>query len=476
MSSMDCITDSRTELALHFKPFALKMEAHNLPPIVINLFKCYFSQLLYGSQGKLTKKEILPVKRSELKELSKLKDYQEIGEKKLKKLVIFKLNGGLGTSMGLNIPKGLVKAKDNKSFIEIILEQIDKLRSLYKVNMPLIFMNSFYTHQKTCTYLPEDLNPEEIPNSFVQHKYPRILKKDLSPVKYPKKPDLEWAPPGHGDFYTALITTKLLDTLLEKGYKYAFISNCDNLGATIDLRILGYLAKEKLDFLMEVTERTPLDKKGGHLCRLLKNYRLALREVAQCPEREKQEFQDINLYSFFNTNSLWINLKKIREVFIRHKLMPLDLIINEKRLDPEEPSSPKVFQLETAMGSAISAFDRAEALIVPRTRFSPVKTTSDLLLIRSNCYIFDSLGNIILDQKQGCLPSIELDPNYYSNFKDFEQRFTAPVTMQNCSQIKIEGDFKFGPNIVFKGKVYLKNTNKQQIYLENQIIEGENIF
>lgn len=476
MTSMDCITDPRTELATYFKPFALKMETHNLPPIVINLFKCYFSQLLYGSQGKLTKKEILPIKESELKTLSQIKKYRPLGEKKLKKLVIFKLNGGLGTSMGLKIPKGLVKAKNNKNFIEIILEQVENLRSHYNIKLPLIFMNSFYTHQESSKYLPDDLNPAELPPSFVQHKYPRILKKDLTPVKYPANPNLEWNPPGHGDFYTALVTTKLLDTLLEKGYKYAFVSNCDNLGATIAPEILGYLVEEKLSFLMEVTKRTALDKKGGHLCRLLKNYRLALREVAQCPSNEQEEFQDINLYSFFNTNSLWLNLKKIREVFIRHKLMPLDLIINEKTLDPEDQNTPRVIQLETAIGSAISAFDGAEALVVPRTRFSPVKTTSDLLLIRSNCYLVDEQANIVVNQKQKCVPLIELDPQFYANFKDFEQRFTSPVKIENCSQIKVEGDFKFGENITFKGKVNLKNTTQQQVFLENKILEGEIIF
>ncbi|SDN58459.1 UTP--glucose-1-phosphate uridylyltransferase [Desulfonauticus submarinus] len=475
-SSIDCITNTDTELLSYFKPFALKMESQGIPPIVINLFKCYFSQLLFGSQGKLTKKEILPLKKDELKTLKQVSKYTSVGKKVLKKLVVFKLNGGLGTTMGLKKPKGLIPVKNNKNFLELSIEQIEILRSKHKQNIPLIFMNSFYTHEATMKFLEKNLNTEGIPSSFVQNKFPRIFKKDLSPAKWSNDPQLEWNPPGHGDFYTALFTTRLLDILLDKGYQYAFISNCDNLGAKLDLGILGYLAKEELSFIMEVTERTHVDKKGGHLCRLLKNYRLALRELAQCPSNELSEFQNIKLYSFFNTNSLWLDLKQIKKIFLRHKLMPLDLIINEKHIDSADSSSPLVYQLETAIGSAISAFDFAEAINVPRNRFSPVKTTSDLLLIRSNCYNLDQDKNITLRNTQDCLPKIILDPKFYKNLHDFEKRFPYPVKIQNCSQIEIYGNIFFGKNIIFKDKVKIINKTDKEIYIEDKTISSELII
>ncbi|MDQ7033096.1 MAG: UTP--glucose-1-phosphate uridylyltransferase [Desulfonauticus sp.] len=474
-SGIDCLTNVDTSLTSYFKPFAVKMEQERLPSIVINLFKCYFSQLLFGSQGKLTKKEILPIQPDELQDLASLQKYAPLGEKALKQLVIFKLNGGLGTTMGLKIPKSLIPVKQGKSFLDLSLEQIEFLRNKFKIEIPLIFMNSFYTHEKTMEVLPASLNNRDIPASFVQHKFPRILQKDLTPATWPEDPNLEWNPPGHGDFYTALLTSKLLDKLLDQGIRYAFISNVDNLGATLDLGVLGYMIREELNFIMEVTPRTPLDKKGGHLCRLLKNFRLALREVAQCPHNELQEFQDTKLYAFFNTNSLWIDLLQVKKIFLHHKLMPLDLIINEKNIVASNPDSPKVYQLETAIGSAISAFDFADAINVPRTRFSPVKTTADLLLVRSNCYNLDEGKNIVLNPNQ-TLPQISLDPKFYKNFHEFEKRFPHPVKFEHCSQLEVKGDIIFGENITFKNKVTVINNSDQQITLKNKTLEGEVIF
>ena len=475
-SSLDCIVNSDYELLAYFRPFAQKMEEHHLPAIVINLFKCYFSQLLFGSQGKLTKSEILPIQEEELPDLRALKEYHSVGVRNLNKFVMFKLNGGLGTSMGLQLPKSLLPVKNEKSFLELTLEQEEYLRAKYNQPIPLIFMNSFYTNEKTISRLEDFNNPDSLPLSFVQNKFPRILKKKFTPVSWPKDPNLEWNPPGHGDFYTALITSGLLDRLLNRGYRYAFVSNCDNLGANLDLSILGYLIKEELSFVMEVTKRTPLDKKGGHLCRLLKNYRLALRELAQCPSNELADFQNIKLYSFFNTNSLWLDLQQIKKVFLRHKIMPLDLIINEKHVDSTDHSSPLVYQLETAMGSAISAFDFAEAVNVPRTRFSPVKTTADLLLIRSNCYQINELSTIELNIPQENLPTIELDPAFYKNYDQFEQRFPYPVKFDHCSSLKVKGDIYFGKNITFNKDVVLINKKSEKVFLENMRIEGERVF
>ncbi len=119
----------------------------------------------------------------------------------------------------------------------------------------------------------------------MQHKFPKILQKDYSPASWPKNPKLEWNPPGHGDVYTALLTSGMLDSLLADGIIYAFISNSDNLGARLDESLLGYFAHHQFPFMMEVAEKTPADIKGGHLARH-KNGRLILREAAQCPANE----------------------------------------------------------------------------------------------------------------------------------------------------------------------------------------------
>ncbi|MBT8762320.1 UTP--glucose-1-phosphate uridylyltransferase [Desulfohalobiaceae bacterium Ax17] len=474
--SLSCVSISDSDLIDLFRPFALKMEEQVLPPIIINLFKCYFSQLVYNNQGKLSKKEILPVDQSELRRLEDLASFAPVGQKAIPKLVYFKLNGGLGTSMGLEKAKSLIKIKEDKTFLDLILEQTTKLRQKYNCPLPLVLMNSFKTHLDTMLHVQDFENPDHIPLAFVQHKFPKVMVNDLSPAKWPQNPELEWNPPGHGDFYTALITSGILKTLLDKGYKYGFISNSDNLGATIDKRILGYLVKKNLTFLMEVTPRTKSDRKGGHLCRLLKNNRLALREIAQCPDNELNEFMDYNKYNFFNTNSIWLNLEALEKVFLRHKMMPLDLIINPKHLDPRVPSSPKVYQLETAMGSAISAFDRAEALIVPRERFAPVKTTNDLLLVQSDCFITSDESTIIPNPSlKNHQPQVNLDENFYKKIDDYEERFPyGSPKLSECLLFEVQGDIKFGANIVVKGETSLVNEKQKQVAIpDNTELKGE---
>ena len=137
---------------------------------------------------------------------------------------------------------------------------------------------------------------------------------------------------------------------------------------------------------MEVTDRTWMDRKGGHLARY-KNGNLVLREEAQCPPEEIKHFRDINRYSYFNTNNLWINLPALNELLQRNNnVLELPMIRNEKKLNPVDPNSPDVYQLESAMGTAISVFDKASAIRVPRSRFVPVKNCEELLLLWSDYY------------------------------------------------------------------------------------------
>jgi UTP--glucose-1-phosphate uridylyltransferase len=477
--NLECISNTDPDLMQIFRPFALKMEEQSLPPIVINLFKCYFSQLLFGSQGKLNKKEILPVDQDELQNLASISEYKNEADEAISELVVIKLNGGLGTSMGMETAKSLLKVRNNSTFLDLILDQVTVLREKYKTPIPLLFMNSFRTHMDTMIHIKDVENPYHLPLAFLQHKYPKVLTEDLAPAKWPDNPELEWNPPGHGDIYTALITSGILSNLLDKGYKYAFISNSDNLGATMNESILGYLKAKEFTFLMEVTPRTISDRKGGHLCRLLKNNRLAIREIAQCPENEIEEFMDIQRYSFFNTNSIWLNLEALEKVFLRHRMIPLDLIINTKNLDPRNPDAPSVFQLETAMGSAISAFDHAGALNVPRDRFAPVKTTGDLLITMSDCFVLSEMKTIVPNpERRTPMPEVNLDPDYFQKIDQFEKRFAhgSPSLMQ-CDFLEVKGDVFFGKNITLKGKVTLTNSSGKKARIDDDsVLEGDITF
>jgi len=367
-------------MAKQFQPFAEKMEKNGVAPMVIDTFGHYYGLLVQGETGLMTKADIDPVHEGQVADAEMLSGLTEAGRRALEKLVVIKLNGGLGTSMGLSRTKSLLEVRNGLSFLDIVSRQILSYRRKHGVRLPVVFMNSFNTETDTLEALApyDDLPVEDIPLSFLQHKFPKVFQDGLAPATWPTDADLEWNPPGHGDIYTALVTSGMLQKLLDAGIRYAFISNSDNLGAVVDNTILGYFAKNNFPFMMEVADRTEADSKGGHLARL-KNGRLTLREVAQCPEDEMEEFQDIHVYRYFNTNTIWLNLLALKALLeAQHNVIHLPMIRNPKTVDPKDDSTPRVYQLETAMGSAISIFEGATAIRVPRTRFPEPQEESGL--------------------------------------------------------------------------------------------------
>ena len=477
---ISCVSVDDPKLSTLFRPFALKMEQQGLPPIVINTFKCYFNQFLYGAQGKLSDRDILPVDDAELADYDAMDQFKDIGEKALDQTAVIKLNGGLGTSMGLESAKSLIPVKDGLSFLDLILLQAKTVRAHYGVEFPQIFMNSFKTHMDTMLKVGNFNNGTTgIDLAFLQHRYPKILAKDHAPASWPQNPELFWNAPAPAEIYTAMITSGILDALLDKGYNYAFISNSDNLGAIMNRRLLGYMVHHKLPFLMEVARRTEQDKKGGHLCRLKKNNQLALREVAQCPDQEMDSFCDIGKYRFFNTNSIWVDLRVLQSVFVSHRMMPLDLIINPKTLDPRDPDSPKVFQLETAMGSAITNFLNAQAVIVPRKRFAPVKTTNDLLLVMSDCFIRTDRDTIVPNPgREGDMPEISLDGKFYKKIDMFLARIPkTPPSLLECTSLAVTGDVRFEEGVRCVGDVRIVNRGQSQAVIPaGTVLRGETSF
>jgi UTP--glucose-1-phosphate uridylyltransferase len=317
-------------------------------------------------------------------------------------------------------------------------------------------MNSFNTHADTIQAISK-LGPSITPEYFIQNKYPKILKKQFTPAVWPKNPHLEWNPPGHGDIYVALLTSGLLDRLLERDIEYAFISNSDNLGATLDPAILGYFSVNAFPFMMEVAQRTPADLKGGHIARH-KNGQLVLREIAQCPSSDIAAFQNIETYRFFNTNNIWINLKQLTAVIKKSNALILPLILNPKTVDPRDKNSPEVFQIETAMGAAISLFKNAMAVKVSEDRFHPVKKCNELLAVRSDCYHLTHDYHLVKTPGRSTPIKINLDPDFYGHIDAFEKRFENGIpSLVDCESLTIEGDVFFEKNIKFIGSVHIKN-------------------
>lgn len=378
------------------------------------------------------------------------------------KLCVIKLNGGLGTSMGLDKAKSLIPVKDGLNFLDFIARQILWIRQRHATKGPrFLLMDSFSTSADTLDYLGK--YPElahGAPLDFLQNKVPKLRATDLAPIEWTRDPDLEWCPPGHGDLYPSLLGSGWLDRLASEGIEYLFVSNSDNLGATADAGLLAYFASSGLSFLMEVAERTPSDRKGGHLARRKFDGRLVLREVAQCPESDANAFQNIARHRYFNTNTLWLRISDLRAALEQNGgALPLHLIKNTKTADPRDVSSPKVLQLETAMGAAIECFAKSGAVLVPRTRFAPVKTTSDLLALRSDAYaVTDDQRLELVPERTGVPPEVVLEERYYKTLAGLEAGFErrAP-SLRRCTHFRVEGPWRFEEGVVCEGAAKFVN-------------------
>jgi len=440
-------------VSVSFGPIERKMLAAGLPPLAVDTFRHYWQQLQAGSTGLVPEAEIEPVEA--LPDARELGDHRATGLAALGAAVVVKLNGGLGTSMGMARAKSLLPVKGERCFLDIVAEQVLALREEAGVRLPLVLMNSFRTREDSLARLARHPGlASDLPADFLQHKVPRLRVDDGTAVEWPDDADAEWCPPGHGDLYPALVSSGMLDRMLEGGYRYAFVSNTDNLGALLDRNVLGWLADERLPFLMEVAHRTEADRKGGHLAQR-RGGGLLLRESAQCPEADAVAFQDVSRHRYFNTNTLWIDLRALSRVLEAcEQMLGLPMIRNQKHVVPGDPTTPPVYQLETAMGAAISVFPGARALCVPRTRFAPVKTTDDLLVVRSDAYRLSPRGELLPAISPEALPVVSLDPRWFARVDDFDARFPAgPPSLRRCRRLVVRGDVHFGRDVVVEGRV-----------------------
>jgi len=428
-----------------------KMRREGLPQIAIDTFAHYEERLRRGEQGTLPEAELEP-----LTDVPSSDELPDADGSALERVVVLKLNGGLGTSMGMTKAKSLLEVKEGHTFLDVIARQVLHLRAQHDAAIPLLLMNSFATRDDTLAALENypELEIDGLPLDFVQGKVPKLLADSLEPVSWPAEPTLEWAPPGHGDVFTSLATSGMLTILIERGYEYVFLSNSDNLGAVLEPRILDWFVREQLPFLSEVVDRTEGDRKGGHLARRRDGGGLVLRETAQVPTEDQAAFEDVERHRFFNCNSIWVNLRALeRTLEERDGVLGLPMIVNRKTVDPTDPSSPEVFQLETAMGAAIGVFEGAGAVHVPRSRFAPVKTTSHLLVVRSDAYELADDWTVRLAPSREAAPLVELSDEF-KLLRDFEDRFPAgPPSLVEAERLEVEGDVRFGAGVIVRGRV-----------------------
>ena len=363
-----------------------KMQAAGVDPVAIDVFAHYYRQIEHGETGMIAEDTIEPL---DMESLADVEVSDETASDAIGATAVIKLNGGLGTSMGMARAKSLLCVRRGLSFLDVIARQVLHLRREYGATLPLIFMNSFRTSADTLAALAryDDLAVEGLPLEFLQNKEPKLRVEDLTPVGWPRDPSLEWCPPGHGDLYTA-----------HDGH-----------------RPVRQAHRRRLPLRVRVQLRQPRRgprRPGGRLVRRVgcavrdrggaayslgpqgwplrppqgRRPHRAARDRADRP-KDKEALADLERHKYCSTNNLWFDLERMRhELERRDSILGLPLIRNEKNVDPSDPSSPKVIQIETAMGAAIEVFPDSRTIEVGRDRFVPVKTTNDLLVLRSDAY------------------------------------------------------------------------------------------
>ncbi len=414
-----------------------------------------------GESGKLRWEEIERPRPEEIVRYDALAVDPELrarGERALDALVVIRLNGGLGTTMDLDSTKSLIPVREGRSFLDLMVRQVLALRAEHGVLVPWLAMNSFRTEAETERALAAypELAVRGLPLGFQQNQVPRIERATGRPLTLPDE-EACWAPPGHGDIYRALPGTGLLERLRALGIRWAFVANVDNLGATVDPVILGYLEASGASFAMEVTDKSLADVKGGTLVRY--RGRLNLLEGAQVEPAHLPDFHDLRTFSVFNTNNLWWRLDALERLLAEGGL-EMPMIVNPKRV-----AGVEVVQLEQAMGAAVGCFAGAIGIHVPRRRIAPVKATCDLLALRSDSYVVDEGFGIRPNPARDAAlgpPVIVLDERYYRGLHAFEARFPHPLSLLRCRSLRVEGDLRFGRGVTIEGEVTLRSAAPEE--------------
>ena len=433
-----------------------KMREAGQSDTAVDVFGHYYRLVESGTSGYIREDDIAPM--TDPPKLTEVDVDPDAARAALQQTVMIKLNGGLGTSMGLEAAKTLLPVRDGLTFLDLIVRQVRHAREANDAKLPLLFMNSFRTRDDTLAALARypDLAVDGLPLDFLQSAEPKLTVDGLEPVEWADDPSLEWCPPGHGDIYPVLYASGLLDRLLDLGYRYLTIANGDNLGAAPDARLAGWFAASGAPYAAEVCTRTPNDRKGGHLAVRRADGRLILRDTAQTVDEEMDYFTDEFRHPYFHANNLWLDLRALSAAMVaRDGVLGLPLIRNAKTVDPSDKTSTPVYQLESAMGAAIEIFPGATAIAVERDRFLPVKTTNELLLIRSDAFTLGDDGRLLAATP--AIPGIDLDKRFYGLLDDFDERIAAVPSLVGARSLTVAGDWTFDTPVTVVGDARLND-------------------
>ena len=227
--------------------------------------------------------------------------------------------------------------------------------------------------------------------------------------------------------------------------------------------------------MVEVATRTYADRKGGHIVRDKSTGRLMLREMSQVHAGDKSAAMDIARHPYFNTNSIWVRIDALKRKLAEFDgVLPLPVIHNHKTVDPTDPESTEVVQLETAMGAAIALFDGAICVQVDRMRFLPVKTTNDLFIMRSDRFHLTDWYEMV--DGNYIFPDVDLDERYYKNINDFDERFPYSVpSLAAANSVTIQGDWTFGENVALYADAKLEDPGKPSYVPKGEFVGPQGI-
>ncbi|MFP3712208.1 UTP--glucose-1-phosphate uridylyltransferase [Puerhibacterium sp. TATVAM-FAB25] len=454
-----------------------KMTDAGVAPAAIDTFSRFYRLLESGASGLVREDDVEPLR--DLPRHADLDIDPDEAAAALAKTAIIKLNGGLGTSMGMDRAKSLlpVRERDGErlTFLDVLVGQVRAARAATGARLPLILMNSFRTQDDSLAALGryDDLAVDGLPLDFLQNREPRLLADTLEPLEWPDDPELEWCPPGHGDLYPALHAAGVVRALLDAGFRYASVSNSDNLGAAPDAAIAGWFAASGAPYAAEMSRKTPADVKGGQLVVRKADGRIVQRETAQTHPDDLDVSLDPERHPYFHTNNLWFDLEALAAELERTGgVLELPLIRNEKTADPADPATPKVVQIESAMGAAVAVFEGATAIEVGRERFLPVKTTNDLLVLRSDVYELTDAFRLVARVPA---PLVRLS-GAYKTIGRFDERFPSGApSLVGARSLTVEGDWTFGSGVVVEGDAALPDADEPATVPDGARVTGEGV-
>ncbi|GKV47258.1 hypothetical protein SLEP1_g54172 [Rubroshorea leprosula] len=392
------------------------------------------------------KDEVLLIPLDKLELLS-----QDIAKTKeiLDKLVVVKFNGALGTTMGFSGPKSLIEIREGLTLLDVIIEQIQSLNAKYGCKVPLLLMNTNKTHDDTLKVLEKYSKSNIDIQSFIQGQQAEPESLGLHSVDdlYPSDP---------GTAFLSLVKSETLDLLLSQGKEYVLVVNSDNACAVIDPKILNHVTQKKIEYCMEVTPTTTSFSRTSVLSSQEGKFKLV--HIAQNPSRHSTK-----KFKFMDAGSLWVNLKAIKRL-VDTDAMKMEKLSTSKAVDPDDK--------ESAVGSAIQLFDQAIGVNVPQSRYLPVNSTLDLLLLQSDIYTYDE-G--ILARNRAINPSISLGPEF-EKVSDFQSRFKSTPSIVGLDSLKVTGDVWFGADITLKGKVKIAAEPGEKLEIpDNVVIKNKDI-